>query len=438
MAAAVAAVLVSGAAMAQPALSDIVAVPRNHTINIMGSSAIKAALLANIQVDFCGNTFTNITPTGNSNFLGVSCVPAAGQVSTANAGSIFNVFIRYEGGSVSGYLPIVNHIGVDEINGSTLTTLTPVISGNSANNGADDSFGCTGCSFVKTLPDLAIGDVEPKALINANYPSAYLPSAWGPANGNGMFALASSPLVDEVYAVFINQTSGFTNGAAALNLTTQTLANIFNHKVTNWSQVVDMNGAPVGSGAITIVNREPGSGSRAATDILIAGDGCSSAGATSKIFETGATDYFSTGDVLAQAALTPGSITYATIDNSNTNLTQVNLNGVTPSNLAAALGTYPFWVEAQYINEAATTGATDSTAVQHIVAALQTLATTAGLKDIDVIPNVALATGGTGNAGAHLNPVGQVPTGGGVTVYINPYSRKNTTCGYPQQQTATP
>jgi hypothetical protein len=440
VAAAVAAVLSGGVAMAQPSLTDIQAVKTGsggNTINIMGSSAIKAALLFSVQNNFCGGTFTNITPTGNTNFLGVSCTPASGKAT--NSG-VYNVFIRYEGGSVSGYLPIVNGVGVNELSGPALQSLAPVINGVSTGNGTDDSFTTTPAGqLVKVLPDLGIGDVEPKALINNNYPTAYVQSAWGPANGPGLFGLTSSPLVDEVYALFVNQSTGFTNGATPLNLSTQTVANILNHKVTNWSQVVDITGTPVSSGeAITIVNREAGSGSRAATDILIAGDGCASAGSTSTIFHGYATQYFSTGDVLTAASGIAGSITYATIDNSKTNMVPVNLNGVTPSNLNAALGTYPFWVEAQYINNAASTGA-DSLAINNIVAALQAQGTTAALADIDVIPNVAAANAAsTGvahfNTTIHANPNGNgvVPTGGGTAnVYVNPYTRGNVTCAYP-------
>jgi hypothetical protein len=444
VAAAVAAVLSGGAAMAQPTLSQITAVPQANTINIMGSSAIKAALLSTIQNNFCGGTYTNITSNGsNTNFLGVSCTPASGKAT--NAG-VYNVFIRYEGGSVSGYLPIVNGVGVNEIQGSSLTSLTPTINGASTGNGTDDSFSVSaGGALVKVIPDMGIGDVEPKALINNNYPTAYSVSAWGPVNNAGLFGLSSSPLVNEVYALFVNESSGFTE--TPLNLTPQTVASILTHKVTNWSQVVDTAGNSVGSGNITIVNREQGSGSRAATDILIAGDGCGSAGSTSTVFnKTNATQYFSTGDVLSAANSIAGAITYATIDNngSKANLSMVSLNGVTPSNLNAALGTYPFWVEAQYINNAANTGA-DSAAINNIAAALQAQGTTAALADINVIPNVLAANGGGTthfNTTVHANPTGNgvVPTGGGTaTVYINPFTRGNVTCAAPVfSATATP
>lgn len=441
IAAAVAAALSGSAAFAAgPTLAEITAVPQANTINIMGSSAIKNAVLASLQTTFCGGTFTNITSSGNNtNFLGVSCTPASGQAT--NAG-VYNVFVRYEGGSVTGYLPIVNAVGVSEISGPSLTTLTPAINGSSAGNGTDDSFQITGGSFTKVQPDLGIGDVEAAALINFNYPTPYVTTVWGPVNNGGLFALKTKPLVDEVYALFVNESGGsFTENPLNLNL--QTVQNILLHKVSNWSQVLDVNGAAVVSApvAINIVNREQGSGSRAATDILLAGDGCSSASVSgSTIFnKTGAAQYFSTGDVLTAANSVPGAITYATIDNigakQGPNLSVVSLNGVAPSNLAAAQGNYPFWVEANFVNNAGTTGA-DSAAINNIVTALEAQGTTAALADINVIPLISAANGsGTLNSTVHLNPVGNgvVPTGGGTaTVYINPYTRNGHTCGAPQ------
>jgi hypothetical protein len=133
-----------------------------------------------------------------------------------------------------------------------------------------------------------------------------------------------------------------------------------------------------------------------------------------------------------------GAITYASIDNAPaTNLTMVNLNGVTPNNLNAALGSYPFWVEAAYINNASTTNA-DSKAINTIIAGLQDQSTTAALADINAIPNVAAATGGNFNTTVHANPnnSGVLPSGGGTaTVYVNPFTRaangKGSTCHTP-------
>jgi len=155
------------------------------------------------------------------------------------------------------------------------------------------------------------------------------------------------------------------------------------------------------------------------------------------LVDKGPIDYFSGGDVLAAANLVPGGITYATIDNTQltgaqSNLAWVNINGVAPSNLNAALGTYPFWVEAQFVNNAAATtnpSGGDSTAVKNIISGLQSQATTSALADINVIPNVANAAGTPAkfNTVVHANANLSLAN----TVYVNPYTRAGVTCNNP-------
>jgi PBP superfamily domain len=441
IAAAVAAALSSAASFAGPSIQTINATPAANTINIMGSSAIKTALTNSILANFCGGAAnaTQITSNGtNTNFLGIACTPAAGQAS--HSGN-YNVWIRYEGGSVSGYLPIVNPgFLINEISGPALTATPITVNGNSETNGANDSFSVSaGGALVRVAPDLGIGDVEPGALINNNYPTDYVTSVWGPVNQTGLFGLKANGIIDEVYALFVNQV-GTVITENPMSLSQETIASILTHQVTNWNQVLDTSMNPVASGslAITLVNREFGSGSRTATDVLEVGDGCGSSGLPTTLFnKSTASRYFATGDVLAAANSVAGAITYATIDNAgaDANLKLVSINGVAPSNLAAAEGVYPFWVEAQYVNNTATTGH-DSTAVNNIIQSLQTLATTAAIADVNAIPNVVSATGtpATLNTTVHLNPSlgGVVPSGGGSTeVYTNPYTRQGVTCHNP-------
>jgi hypothetical protein len=450
VAAAVAAVLAGGSAFAQPTISQINAVPVANTLNIAGSSAIKTALLNNIYTNFCAGgkaAATTITSNGtNKNFTGISCTPASGAAT--NSG-IYNIWVRVEGGSVSGYLPTVNNVAIKQINGPTLTANPITINGASTGNGVDDSFSVSaGGSLVAQKVDLGIGDVEPKALIGNNYPTAYSTAVWGNQNQSGMFGKSAVPLVDEVYAVYVNE-SGVSNGGTSpftenpLVLSQQTVAAILTHGLKNWSQVTDINGNAVASAfPITIVNREAGSGSRAATDILLVGDGCSSAGKAAKLFDAaGATDYFSTGDVMTAASSITGAITYATIDNdfanggstSFPNMVMVNLNGVVPSNLNAASGNYPFWVEASFVDNSSVTGA-DETAIQTIISSLQNQATTSSIQDINAIPDLTLyGTTTQVNNVVHANASKSalVPSGGSITVYINPYTRNDVTCSTP-------
>src|SRR5215469_2788578 len=118
IAAAVTAALSAGTALAAgPSIAAINAIPAANTIYISGSSAIKGALSSSIVTTFCGgagNT-TIITTTGDKNWLAFACNP--GTTLATNAGN-YLIDYRFEGGSVTGYLPVVNGTaGVLQIDG---------------------------------------------------------------------------------------------------------------------------------------------------------------------------------------------------------------------------------------------------------------------------------------------------------------------------------
>jgi hypothetical protein len=433
LAAAIAAALGTGAAYAaQPTLAQIEASTNN--IYIAGSSAAKNAILGALVTNVCGgaaNTF-QFNSSGNTNFFAVSCVPVA-AANPANAG-VYNLFYRDEGGSVVGMLPIVNSKHINQlslvagtIGGCAASPCSIAVTGTSATNGVDDSFGPAG-TVADAPVDIGVADVEPAALTNNNYPTPYSTTVWGPVNNAGLAALTGTQLFGEVYALFVNENStAFTENP--LNLSLQTVQQILTHKIRNWSLVTDTAGNAVANAslAITIVNREKGSGSRTATDLLIAGDSCTTGGGV--LFDAaGATDYFSTSNVLTQASTVPGAITYATIDQVEANLVQVNLNGVTPSNLAAATGQYPFWVEATYVQNPASTA--DGNVMSFIESTLQTEATAPHLVDVLAIPGVPAAAGNVAHS-VVANSVSNVPALGPANIYVNPFTRGGVTCNLP-------
>jgi len=430
LAAAVAAILGTATAVAQQGASGPTiaqAAASTNNIYIAGSSAAKNAVLGALVTNVCGGAANalQIASTGNTNFFDVSCTPVA-AVGASNGG-VYNIFYRDEGGSVSGMLPIANGVKVNQLSLGGISSVAPAVTGESTTNGIDDSFGPAG-TLAKEIVDIGISDVEPGALIGNNYPSAYLTSVWGATNPAGLVNLAGTQLFDEVYGLFVNEnSSAFTENP--LSLSVQTVQQILTHKIKNWSLVTDVNGAKVtnASLAITIVNREQGSGSRTAADLLIAGDVCTTGGGTMFNAAT-ATQYFSTGDVLTAAAAVPGAITYATIDQSKANLVQVALNGVTPSNLAAASGLYPFWVEATYVVNPASTA--DSNVVNFIATALQTEATAPHLVDVLAIPGVPSGAGNVAHS-VIANSASTVAALGSATIYTNPFSRGGTTCNAP-------
>lgn len=454
--AAVTAALAGGTALAAvPSFTAIQGVPLNNTIYISGSSAMKGAISSSVVNTFCGgvgNTAiitTTQSGSADKNWLAFACTPATGQAS--NSGVYF-VSYRFEGGSVAGPLPIVNEtnaagkaIGVNFLYSKAMSSLSLFVNEGAETNGQIDSFTTSNPAggFTRTYPDIGIADVEPKAITGNNYPTDYCTAVWGATNQAGMFGTAQSgSILDEVYALYVTEGTTFTE--TPLNLNLQTVQQIMAGNITDWSAVTDIAGNTVvnASTPILVVNREYGSGSRTAVDILFAGDHCSANGANQTIIKQKAqTRYFSTGDVLGAAATVAGAISYASIDNSQTGMTMVSINNVAPSNLAAALGTYPFWVEATYLlnpNARADGSTVDATAVGNIIANLQQQGSTAALADILVIPNVvsAVAGGGNYNTTVHLNPNGHglVPSGGGTaTVYINPWTRQAVTCSVPAQ-----
>ncbi len=443
VAAAVAAVLASGAAMAgQPTPAQ--AASPTVGLYISGSSAAKNAVLGALEngSSFCGGSYSLFSSTGDTNFFAVSCTPAASTgLPSANGTNVFTIWYRDEGGSVTGALPLVSGAQINQLSLGSATgsagSYTAAVGGASATNGIDDSF--TGAVF-KAPVQMGITDVEPGALTGNNYPSAYKSSVYGKATAAQLAGLTQATIFDQVFGVFVNtnstafssaEKSGQGTATASLDLSQQTIAAILQGNQVNWNDVPDTSGNAVTSASlpITIVNREQGSGSRTATDLFFTGDHCSALPQTAIQESTGGTaDYFSTGNVLAAANTIPGSITYASIDNAGSssypNLTLVAVDNVQPSNLNAAAGTYGAWYEATV-----TTGSNYSSLsadqqglIQGLITAFQTQATLPGAADILANPNYNTPSYPVSGTGVTIS---------GHTVYINPFSRLGNSCNDP-------
>ena len=76
VAAAVAAVLAAGAAVAGQPTPASAAAP-SVSLFISGSSAAKNAVLGALETSVCNNSFSIFSSTGNTNFFAVSCTPDA-------------------------------------------------------------------------------------------------------------------------------------------------------------------------------------------------------------------------------------------------------------------------------------------------------------------------------------------------------------------------
>jgi hypothetical protein len=439
IAAAVAIATSAGTAYAAvPTLAQaITATTAGDYVVIAGSSAAQTAVGNAIGVDLCGGTANELTisSTGNKNFFAYSC-SLAHAVGSIASGTIVTFYYRSEGGSVVGALPIATGYHPKRLNLSDASctasgsTGTCAVTGTTATNGPGDSW--TGA----VTPDavmLGITDVEPAQLTGLDYPSNYTPGVWGTATASEMAGLAKAVIIQQVFGLAVN-TSGMTLNSAnngAVNLSRESAANILSGNYSDWAHVPDaLTGNPIttNSPSIVHVDREPGSGTRTATNIYFLGYQCGTANAI--ISGSGETLNYSTSDELTLANNTPGSISYASIDNllppkntAYTNLVLATLNGVVPSTLAAAAGQYDFWYEATALNNPANTGASAALASYLVdgTTGMGAIAYAPSQKDINVVPNLY------GNTGT-------VPLTQGTqsyAVYVNPYHRSGDSCNVP-------
>jgi hypothetical protein len=413
-------------AEASPAVSSCATA--GAKLYVAGSSAAQpsfATALANDLFDSTGET----TISGSSgNFKAYCGLAKAGNAAGIATGTVVTVYYRGEGGSVVGALPIVSgkaikFLDISASNPNGCQVAAPGITGTSATVGTTDGWG--GCVTTHTV-EMGITDLEPTVFVPPNYPSLYSPAVFGTANKAQLAGLTSTQLFQQVFGIYVN-TSGINGGAVGqiINLSRETVANILNGNYTDWSAVPSASGGQVSNVAvpITLVNREAGSGTRTGASIYFLGTNCSLA-AGSLSDPTPGSDGFATGDVISKAASTPGAITYASIDNSNANLSVAQLSGVTPSNLGAAAGQYDWWFEATA--QQGTITSPGGTQLYSFLTGgeLSNLATAPHAVDVNVIPNL-----GTNTPTVPLTS----SLVGGKTIYINPFTKNGNSCNLPQE-----
>jgi len=437
IAAGVAAALAAGLAQATPPTISAAAGAAD-TLVIAGSSAAKNAIIAGIEKDVCGdpggaaNTLLVSSTGGTKNFFALSC-NTVGTIGTIASGTLVTIYYRTEGGSVVGALPIANgghqikrlNLSDGSCTGSGITA-TCSVTGTTTTNGPNDSWGT---AVIADNVDLGVTDVEPGQLTGSDYPTGYASSAFGSATTAQMKALTNSKLYQQVFGLAVN-VSG--RSFSTVNLSRESAANILSGSYSDWHNVPDaLTGNPISSvttgDPILLVNREPGSGTRTQANIFFLGYQCSSTTAIS-----GTTGNFSTTDELNAVNGTPGAIGYTVIDQLEpgqtnfTNLVLATINGVTPSNLAAATGQYEDWFEAALVPAPGTAGASLALST-FLQTDLPKLATAPLDNAINAIPGV-----GGNVATVPLLSNGQAATSTKV-VYVNPYTRGGKSCNVPTE-----
>jgi PBP superfamily domain len=403
------------------------------SLYVAGSSAAQpsfATALANDLFDSTGETTISapaVAGSANGNFKAYCGFAKAGNGAGVATGAIATVYYRAEGGSVVGALPIAANKSIKFLNLSLpgCAVTNPSVVGLSANVGTTD--GWTGCVSAHAV-EMGVTDLEPGQFHTPNYPSAYSTAVFGSATQAQLAGLTQVPLFQQVFGLFVN-TSGINGGASgqAIDLTRETAAAVLSGNYGDWSAVPTVSGGAVSSTSqpITIVNREAGSGTRTGASIYFLGTNCVTfAGSLSD--PAPLTDGYATGDVLATAAATPGAITYASIDNNGKQaaLTMASIAGVAPTNLAATNGGYDWWFEATAQKGAITSPGGLGIYNWLVGGELANVATAPHAKDILAIPNVGTNTG-TVPATATASTVG------GVTIYVNPFTKNGNSCSIP-------
>lgn len=430
--------LVLGGASA--AHADSCAAP-TYALYVGGSSAAKPAFQTALASDLFASTSTFSSTNGDFEAF---CGPLSGSGASntgLTAGKIATVYYRVEGGSVVGALPIVSGKTTSflDLSGAGCNVTNPPTTGTSQANGADDSWG--GC-VTEHQVELGVTDLEPTVFYTSgtvtNYPTAYSTTVFGTASVAQLGQLNPIPLFQQVFGIFVN-TSGINGGASgqAINLSKETVAAILAGKYKDWSLVPSASGGAVSSTsqAITIENREAGSGTRTGASIYFLGQECTTL--PLKLKDGAASnDSYATSDVLKVAAGVPGAITYASIDNNGkqANLSLASLSGVAPTNLAAASGQYDYWFEATAIlgNTTGTTGGITSPGGSAIAGfltggELQNLATAPHAVSVNAIP-----TAGSNSSQVAVPLVSS--TVNSKTIYINPFTRSGNSCNIPAEQ----
>lgn len=402
------------------------------SLYVAGSSAAQpsfATALANDLFDSTGETTIAapaVAGSANGNFKAYCGFAKAGNGAGVATGAVATVYYRGEGGSVVGALPIASGKTIKFLNLSLpgCAVTNPSVVGLSVNVGTTD--GWTGCVSQHAV-EMGVTDVEPSQFHTPNYPSAYSTAVFGSATQSQLANLTKTPLFQQVFGIYVN-TQGI-NGLGtgqAIDLTRETVANILSGNYSDWSSVPTASGGAVSSTSqsITIVNREAGSGSRTGATIYFLGTNCVTF-PVSLSDPSPLSDGYATGDVLTTASTTPGAITYASIDNSKAGLTLATLNGITPSNLAATNGTYDYWFEATA--QKGTITSTGGLGIYNwlVGGELANVATAPHVKDILAIPNV-------GTNGGAVPATSTASVVGGVTIYINPFTKGGNSCSIPQ------
>jgi hypothetical protein len=385
IAAAVALALGAGNAMALDKTATLAAQAAGRSLVVAGASAQRDAFLQLMANDLCASGL-DVYRSSAADFRAYSCH----TVSSTGAGSIgaalgiaanqdIVVFYRSEGGSAWGPYSIaqrnvqgVAFTGVKSLDVNVCDTTTTNVSFTGV-TGTLPTHNCTitgtyalatdGAGVTAGLVDrptqLGTADVEPKLFTGSNNPAGASSKFSAASNVvSNLKGLASDTGFGQVFTLLLNSTAGSAS-AQVTNLTTPQATGILTGNIVDWCQISDTlaDCGTGGSHPITVVRREPGSGTQVGAGVQFTRAGCGD----SWLFVTdhdapgaadtdGVIEVSTTGTLESTVGNTADAIGInlykATVGNANTH--QVSLDGVLPNRANAASLAYPYAFESTY------------------------------------------------------------------------------------------
>lgn len=351
-------------------------------LNITGASAARDSFLAFVRDTLCNADFnayrTDDASISTSNldpdFRVYSCTLKSGSPDLTDSieGKTAAIYYRSEGGSVYGPGPIVKGVSVKRLRlTSACTTAASTAFGTCAISGyvlATDA-ATDSTHIVNDVTDLGISDVEPVQHVGQNWPLTS-PLGAEPTTA-ALSTLPAQSLFGQPFGVIVKSTSPLTT------ITKEEVTSILTGSYGNWSQVPSAQGTALAtsSAEIKVCVREDGSGSGSTSKIYFLNQGCGNSyvHAPGSIFGNTVSVNSTTANMEAcvQAGDEWIGIPVNQRPTATTGTKFLNLNGVVPTELNAALGLYDYWYEATgTINPSLPAGDT-RTLAENLVAAIR-------------------------------------------------------------------
>jgi hypothetical protein len=405
----------------------------DYGLYIAGSPAAQSAFATTIAADLFGGSDNLATYTAtNGNFKAYCGFASSSNSAAIPQSSVVTIHYRAEGDNFVGTMLLATGNPIkflDLTQSSQITGFDVQVTGSSAANDPDDSW--TG-ALAPHAVEVGISDLDLWAILGTNeYPTQYNTTVYGSPTLEQFWMINSFPIFQQVFGVFVN-TSGINGDGSgqAIGLSSQVLSNIFIGQYTDWHQVPSTTGGPVSnvSAPINLINQAPGAGARYAAELYFLGAGCTPSSPyllSPYLIDDLSPDTYSTSSALSVANATPGSITYATIENVGAmpNLTLASLDGIAPSAFTAVTGQYGWWYEAT-LQVGTITSPGGSVLANWLVNELATAATAPHSSQVMAIPNL-------GNPQNPFPLPNATDTFNGQTIYTNVYSRGGNNCTSP-------